>query len=172
MKREKGFTIVELVIVIVVASILFAIITGLAVLTRGIVVSQKATTSSLQEYQTTKSSIEKFINNYCNDEYGIELANENQVEIYLSSQLENEDRTCIAKLVFDSELQKLTIYQLNDELEPELVETSRVNFSQITNIIFTANETANLLKTLITFKDFNDYEFLVNLGGLKIGNLY
>ena len=169
MKKNRAFTIVELVIVIAVASILFAIIAGLSVITRGIVVSQRATTKSIQEYQDVKLKIESFLSGYSFDYYGIETPNENQIEIYLSSEIDSVDKVCQSKIVFDTENKKLIFYKLVDDT---LLEDNSTDFLQITNIVFVINEDACLLKCKFTFEEYNDYEFLINLGGLEIGNLY
>lgn len=178
MKNKKAFTILEMVIVLAVASILFAIIAGLSIATNSIFASQKATTESLAEFKSAKAEIEKFMSTYSYDYYSINLT-ENSAEIYYIQNDNNENEgnlaetagsKMVSKLEFDKEKFELNIY-LVDENDILTLESKKA-FSHINNIVFSVNENLKLLKCDFEIENNNNYNFLINLGGMEIGNLY
>ena len=161
MKNKRGFTIIELVIVLAVGSILFAIIAGLSVLTQGLVISQRANTKSSAEYVDAKTNIEKFITTYSNSNYGVLIASENEVDIYVAGDLE---KTPVAKIIFVSETRNLEFYNTS---EAELVKYESINLSTLIGLTFKKNNSSELLKCSFDFEDYNDNSFLINLGGME-----
>lgn len=170
MKKNKAFTIVELVIVLGVASILFAIIAGISVLIQGLVVSEKANMNGSTEYLQTKREIQQFISKYTYSKYTIELDSESVAKIYVTSDMELENYAPVAKMEFDSESKTLSFYEQDEEFE--LTRTNQVQYKELVGLSFEIDTDSKLLKTAVTFEKYTDYDFLINLGGIEIGYLY
>lgn len=166
MKSKRAFTIIEMVIVLAVASILFAILAGLSVLTNNIFTSQKALSSTSAEYQNAKSQIEDFFSNYSSDYYYIELSNDFSAEIYDNIEA---PETCIAKIEFDAQTKRLKTFKLDEDSALTLQDD--IGFKQIENVVFDVNAALGLMKVSLEFSDNNTLNFLVNMGGMEIGNI-
>lgn len=164
MKKNKAFTIVELIIVMAVGVILFGIIAGLSVLTSNIVKSNKTKALCMSQYKTGKSEIEKFMSTYSSDFFQFYLDSDASVKIY------NSENYLVAKIQFDSEKKEFSVYETDDN--HLLVEAKKEKLSEVTNIKFEFDESSNLMKCSVSFVDYETIVFLINLGGIKVGNLY
>lgn len=169
MKKIRAFTIVELVIVLAVSSILFAIIAGISALVQGTVVSQKSNTNGTAEYFETKNKIEQFMSSYNYDEYTVELNSETELFIYLTSEVELESKSPVAKIEYNDENKIVSFYELALE---ELTQTNAIELKVLTNLTFKIDIASNLLMVSVNFENDTNYKFLINLGGTQIGNLY
>lgn len=169
MNSKRAFTIIEMVIVLAVASILFAILAGLSVLTNNIFTSQKALSNTSAEYQNAKTQIEDFFSNYSSDYYCIALSNEFSAEIYEYESTTETFDTCIAKIEFDDQAKCLKIFKLGED--GTLTLQNDIAFKQLNSIIFDVNAELGLMKLSLSFTENDTLNFLINMGGMEIGNI-
>ena len=164
MKKNKAFTMVEMVIVLAISALLFGAIAGISAITNNIIKTQKVSTACVQEYQTGKTEIENFVSAYASDYFQFEILENSTFEIY------NSESVLVAKSEFKAEEKTLKIYELDESLN--LVESSSNKFSKVKGISFDYDEVSNLVKCEVEFENYHDCVFLINLGGMQVGNIY
>ncbi|MGM9844180.1 MAG: hypothetical protein ACI30S_08170, partial [Muribaculaceae bacterium] len=115
------------------------------------------------QFQSSKTEIENFVSAYSSDYFELEINDEKSLNIY------NSSLNLVAKLEFDLNLQNLIVYEISEDLS--LAETKRLELSVVTKITFDYDKNSNLLKCTFDFKDYRANVFLINLGGMKVGNI-
>ena len=164
MKKNKAFTMIELVIVLAISALLFGAIAGLSAITNKIIKTQKNSTICVQEYQTGKTEIENFVSAYASDYFQFEIIENSTLEIY------NSENLLVSKTEYKAEENKLIVYELDENLN--FVEISNNQFLNVKGISFEYDEISNLIKCKVEFETYHDCIFLINLGGMKLGNIY
>ncbi len=187
MKKNRAFTLVELVIVLAISTILLGTIAGLSILTSRISAQGKNASLCVSEYQEIKRKIEGFTSSYSYDYYQFVILGEVEFEI------SNSEDVCVAKLSYNSDTKTLKVYEsgdanisvfakgeqgeiLTDESGNKICDESYLtyekSFSKITAFSIEFDESSNLLKCEVDFEEYISQKFLINLGGMQIGNLY
>lgn len=170
MKKNKGFTLVEIIVVLAVSTIILGMVATLSVLTTKIVQNQKHSTACISEFSSAKNEVETFISNYSTDSYTIYLQQntDDDNNVYYGSLIIKNASTLEEVAWIEFENNTLSLFALNEETSQKTLSNS-VSLSKVTKIEFDTDNSLNLLKSKFLFLDFQDQTFLTNIGGMEIG---
>ena len=164
MKKNKAFTMVELVVVLAISVLLLGAIAGFSAMINKIIKTQKNSTVCVQEYQSGKTDIENFLSKYSSDYFQFEIVDDLVFEVY------NSENSLVAKIEYKTEDNMIEFFELNNE--QILTEIKNIKFTKVISVSFEFDEISYLLKCSIDFETYHDGIFLINFGGMKVGNIY
>ena len=171
--KEKGFTLIEMVITIAVSVIVLGMIASLSMLTNKITANQKMSSNKISQFSYAKNQIEHFMQDYSSDNFSISTKNQiafgstNPLNIAtVVSITEKNTEMEIARLEYFKD--KISFFKLNDLSEFEM--NSSIDVSTFENISFEISKEFHLLRCDVSIKNLNNYTFLINLGGSYLGN--
>ena len=172
--KEKGFTLVELIVTLAVSAIVLGMVASLSVLVNKILQAQRYTSSVNSEYEQVKTTAENFISKYSSKGYKIVVSNSNEEKTISSIYIyETEGLKLVSKFEFQegvlvvSELKQKTGEETSTA---ESFDETEFRFSTIVGLNFGLSSELNLLKIEAVYETRSNMRFLINLGGLEIGN--
>lgn len=188
--KKKAFTMVELVVVLAVSVIVLGMVASLSVLVNKILQTERQTSSRISEYENVKTETENFLSKYSVGGYEISIKNESEEEkysaIYIYDQADSKsEKTLVARFEFSNGFLKIyeaTSVAENEESNAENEESNEnsgteqkfdietVILNTIKSINYEISSDFNIIKCVIEYENYSDMKFLVNLGGLEIGN--
>ena len=185
--KKKGFTMIELIVTLAVSAIVLGMVASLSVLVNRILQTQRYTASLNSEFEQVKDLTENYISKYSSAGYKIVVSNnlgENMVSgIYIYDTGEN---TLVSKMLFENGVMQIFEQKSqSSESGSENANTENENnsgngdsdldiksqsFQTLRGMTFELSSQYNLLKVVVKFDTHSDMRFLINLGGLEIGN--
>ena len=173
-KKNKGFTLVELVITMAVSVIVLTMVASLAFATSKISSSQQVSSSSLSSYVYAKSQIESFVSEFTNDKFSFKTTKESIInpDTFLTETTksiivsESNSETIVAWIEYKEN--RIYLYKLNKSNEKELA--SSLDATYFENVDFSIFQDLAILKCKIKLKSSHNYSFLIDLGGAYLGN--
>ena len=185
--KKKGFTMIELIVTLAVSAIVLGMVASLSVLVNKILQAQRYTASLNSEFEQVKSSTENYISKYSSAGYKIVVSNmseENSVSgIYIYDTDENE---LVSKMLFEEGVMQIfeqksqssesgsenanSENENNSGNDENNFDIKSQSFQTLKGMTFEISSEYNLLKVVVKFDTHSDMRFLINLGGLEIGN--
>ena len=180
--KKKGFTLVELIVTLAVSAIVLGMVASLSVLVNKILQAQRYTSSVNSEYEQVKTTAENFISKYSSKGYKIVVSNSNEEKTISSIYIyETDELKLVSKFEFQegvlvvSELkqnagEETSSAESEGEKTAESFDETEFRFSTIVGLNFELSSELNLLKIEAVYETRSNMRFLINLGGLEIGN--
>lgn len=185
--KKKGFTIIELIVTLAVSAIVLGMVASLSILVNKILQAQRYSASLNSEFEQVKSSTENYISKYSSAGYKIVVSNmseENSVSgIYI---YDADKNALVSKMLFQDGVMQIfeqksqntensaentnTASENNSEIDESNFDIKSQSFQTLKGMTFEISSEYNLLKVVVKFDTHSDMRFLINLGGLEIGN--
>lgn len=160
MKKSRGFTLVEIVVVLAVSSVLFAVIAALSTLTSNFVRTSRGKDSELSAFNSCKESLTTIFSAYSADYFAAGVsADGSEVQIYQQS---GSDREVVATVKYASGKLNLTRTEI---VETEPITTTEQKDIKAESVSFRAD---GELKLIIVEFDFGELvrKVVINVAGM------
>lgn len=182
--KKKGFTMIELIVTLAVSAIVLGMVASLSVLVNKILQAQRYTASLNSEFEQVKSSTENYISKYSSAGYKIVVSNMSEENSLSSIYIYDiDDNAVVSKLLFQDGIMQIfekKSQTSESDIESTTTESEQANendfdissqsFQTVSGVTFEISSEFNLLKCVVKYNTHSDMRFLINLGGLEIGN--